>query len=124
MELLLHAVRELPEYHTLAVQLAKGNAVGVSGAAQLCCTHIVASLLRDLDSPTLLVCRDEMAATRLAGELKSFLGEEYPILPRRELTLYDASAVSRGWEHRRLRLLHALASGSLRCLIAPIAALR
>ena len=124
MDVLLHAVRELPEYQTLAVQLAKGGAVGVSGAAQLCATHLAASLLRDVDGAAVLVCRDETAAIRLAGELKSFLGEEYPILPRRELTLYDASAVSRGWEHRRLRLLYALACGELPCLIAPVGALR
>ncbi|MBQ7255147.1 MAG: transcription-repair coupling factor [Oscillospiraceae bacterium] len=123
MELLLRAVRAMPEYRTLSAQLKKGNAVGVSGAAQLCRTHLIASLLQETEGAALLVCQDEIAATRLQGELKAFLGEEFPILPQRELSLYDASAVSRGWDHQRLRLLHALACGKLPRLIAPIGAL-
>ena len=48
---------------------------------------------------------------RLQEELKAFSATEPAILPDRELTLYDTSVVSRGWEQKRLRQLYRLASG-------------
>ena len=42
----------------------------------------------------------------LQEELKAFLGEEAPVLPSRDLTLYDTAVVSRGWEQKRLRQLY------------------
>ena len=123
MDLLLDLLQKMPEYRTLLELTAQNKAVGVSGAAQLPRTHLIAGLLRDSGRPALIVCQDEMAATRIQGELASFLGENFPILPGRELTFYDAAAVSRGWEHRRLRQLYDLACGSTRCLIAPLDAL-
>ena len=53
-----------------------------------------------------------MAAKRLQEELKAFLKEKVPILPSRELTLYDSAVVSRGWEQKRLRQLYDLACGN------------
>ena len=49
---------------------------------------------------------------RLQEELKAFLKETVPILPSRELTLYDSAVVSRGWEQKRLRQLYDLASSN------------
>ena len=53
-----------------------------------------------------------MAAKRLQEELKAFLKETVPVLPSRELTLYDSAVVSRGWEQKRLRQLYDLACGN------------
>jgi transcription-repair coupling factor (superfamily II helicase) len=53
-----------------------------------------------------------MSAKRLQEELKAFLGETAPILPCRELTLYDTAVVSRGWEQKRLRQLYDLQCGN------------
>ena len=120
MDLLLQALGNLPEYKTLLNMVKKGETAGVSGAAQLCRTHLVAALLRDTGKPALLLCQDEMACTRLQAELKAFLGETYPILPGRELTLYDTAAASRQWEQRRLRQLYDLSVGKTKVLLAPI----
>ena len=43
--------------------------------------------------------------------MKGFLADTAPILPGRDLTLYDAAVVSRSWEQKRLRQLHDLAVG-------------
>ncbi len=107
-EQLLRALRGLPDWNALCAALRRGEAVGISGAAQINRSHLIAALQDELRRPALIVCQDELAARRLQDELKAFLGVEYPLLPTRDLTFYSASAISRGWEHRRLRLLYAL----------------
>ena len=124
MKPLLSVIRDLPEYQTLTQTLDRGYAVGVSGAAQLCRSHILSSLIDQAGGCAVVVCQDEIAAGRIQSELEAFLGVSFPILPQRELTLYDASAVSRGWEHQRLRLLYRLRRGEVPGVIAPVTALR
>ena len=114
MEILLTAIRELPEYGRLLNTVKEGGSVGVSGAAQINRSHLIAALSRDLDVPLLAVCQDEAAASRTQAELASFLGFTPPILPARDLTFYDTAAASRQWEQRRLRQLYALATGETR----------
>ena len=110
MELLLQAIRELPEYNQIRACLQKGRRAAVSGAAQLCRSHLLAALYRDCGRPAMIVCQDDMAAQRTAEELGSFLGQTVPVLPGRDLTFYDTSAASRGWEQKRLRLLYGIAT--------------
>ena len=117
MELLLTMLRGLPEYRRLSACLEKNQAVGVSGAAQINRSHLIASLLHDSKRPAVVICQDELAARRTQAELTAFLGLEPPILPSRDLTFHNASAVSRGWEHQRLRLLYDLARGREKLLL-------
>ena len=111
MELLLSLLNRLPEYGRLLSALDKNQAAGVSGAAQINRSHLIASLLHDTKRPAVILCQDELAARRTQSELAAFLGMEAPILPSRDLTFYNASAISRGWEHKRLRQLYDLARG-------------
>ncbi|MGM9552721.1 MAG: transcription-repair coupling factor [Faecousia sp.] len=117
MELLLTMLRGLPEYRRLSACLEKNQAVGVSGAAQINRSHLIASLLHDTKRPAVVICQDELAARRTQAELAAFLGVEAPILPSRDLIFHNASAVSRGWEHQRLRLLYDLARGAEKLLL-------
>lgn len=117
MELLLTMLRGLPEYRRLSACLEKNQTVGVSGAAQINRSHLIASLLNDTKRPAVVICQDELAARRTQAELAAFLGVEAPILPSRDLTFHNASAVSRGWEHQRLRLLYNLARGEEKLLL-------
>ena len=118
MELLLSALKKLPEYGRILSAIAQNQAAGVSGAAQINRSHLIASLLHETKRPALIVCQDELAARRTQSELAAFLGTEAPILPSRDLTFYNASAISRGWEHQRLRQLYDLARGTVRIQIA------
>ncbi len=118
MELLLTMLRGLPEYRRLSACLEKNQAAGVSGAAQINRSHLIASLLHDTKRPAVVICQDELAARRTQAELSAFLGVEPQILPSRDLTFHNASAVSRGWEHQRLRLLYDLARGKEKLLLA------
>jgi transcription-repair coupling factor (superfamily II helicase) len=112
MEKLLNILKTIPEYRTLVKALDQNQSAAVTGIGQINRSHIIAGLRRDCARPLVLVCQDDMAAKRLQEELKCFLGEAAPILPNRELTLYDTAVVSRAWEQKRLRQLYDLAAGN------------
>ena len=112
MQKLLNILKTMPEYRTLLEALGNCQSAAVTGIGQINRSHIIAGLRRDSDRPLVLVCQDDMAAKRLQEELKCFLGETAPILPSRELTLYDSAVVSRAWEQKRLRQLYDLAAGN------------
>ena len=117
MEKLLSMLKTMPEYNTLLSSMADGQSAAVTGIGQINRSHLLAGLYHDSSRPMVLLCQDEMAARRLQEELKCFLGEAAPILPGRDLTLYDAAVVSRAWEQKRLRQLYDLALGKTRLQI-------
>ena len=112
MEKLLSALKTMPEYNSVLECIKNNSAAAVTGIGQINRSHLIAALHQDTDRPLVLLCQDDMAAKRLQEELKAFLGEAAPILPCRELTLYDSAVVSRGWEQKRLRQLYDLQMGN------------
>ena len=98
MEKLLHILKEMPEYTGALQTLSDGKSAAITGIGQINRSHIIAGLYTHTDRPLVVICQDELAAKRLNEELKAFLGAEFPVLPSRELTLYDSAVVSRGWE--------------------------
>ncbi|MDO4845230.1 MAG: transcription-repair coupling factor [Oscillospiraceae bacterium] len=123
MELILQALQNMEEYRLLLSLTRQGKAVGVSGVSRLPQSHFSAALFRDLGRPALFVVQDELAAQRLQEDLSALTGEELPILPGRELSFYDSSALSHGWEQKRIAALYAFGTGKTRALIAPVEAL-
>ena len=123
MDLLLKALHGLPEYETVLKTLRRGKCAGISGAAQINRSHLIAGLRRELEAPMLVLCQDELACRRTQEELAAFLGTAFPILPGRDLTFYDTAAASRQWEQKRLRLLHRMALGLEPLVIASWEAL-
>ena len=111
MEQLISILKTMPEYEALLTNLNKGASSAVTGIGQINRSHIIAGLRRHSNRPLVILCQDDMAAKRLQVELKAFLGETAPILPSRELTLYDSAVVSRSWEQKRLRQLFDLQQG-------------
>ncbi len=112
MEKLLGFLQTIPEYKLLLQSVLQGNPAAVTGIGQINRTHLIAALRQDCKKPMVLICQDDMAAKRLQEELKAFCGDSLPILPSRELTLYDTAVVSRGWEQKRLRQFYELATGN------------
>ena len=112
MDKLLTFLKSIPEYSLLLKSVQKGEAAAVTGIGQLNRSHLIAALRRDTDAPMVVLCQDDMAAKRLQEELHAFLGDTFPVLPSRDLTLYDTAVVSRGWEQKRLRQLYDLATGA------------
>ena len=112
MEKLLSVLKTIPEYSTLLGSLSCGESAAVTGIGQINRSHMIAGLRSHTSAPIVVICQDDMAAKRLQEDLKAFLGETFPILPSRELTLYDTAVVSRAWEQKRLRQLYDLATGT------------
>ena len=110
MEKLLTMLSSIPEYRLLRSAASAGESAAVTGIGQINRSHLIAALHRDTDRPMVVICQDDMAAKRMQEELKGFLGETAPVLPSRELTLYDTAVVSRGWEQKRLRQLYDLST--------------
>ena len=111
MEKLLSVLKTVPEFHTLLGSVRSNESAAVTGIGQINRSHMIAALHKETNRPLVIICQDDMAARRMQEELKCFLGETAPVLPSRELTLYDAAVVSRAWEQKRLRQLYDLASG-------------
>ena len=112
MEKLLSVLRTIPEYSALISSVLVGESAAVTGIGQINRSHLIAGLRQHTSKPMVVICQDDMAAKRLQEELKAFIGVEYPVLPGRELTLYDSAVVSRGWEQKRLRQLYDLLTGA------------
>ncbi len=113
MNRLIHAMHDLKEYPIALQQLADGASVAFTGIGQINRSHLIAALRTDLPHPIVVICQDDIAARRLQDELCAFLGTRAPILPGRELTLYDSAVVSRAWEQKRLRQLYELSLGQV-----------
>ena len=111
MKNVLSVLKNMPEYTMLLASLSKGESTAVTGIAQINRSHLISALRQDTSAPIVALCQDDMAARRLQQELKAFLGFEAPVLPSRELTLYDTAVVSRAWEQKRLRQLYDLKAG-------------
>ena len=111
MEKLLDFLKTIPEYQLLTKSASKGSCTAVTGVGQINRSHLLAALYSDIAKPMVVICQDDMTAKRLQEDLKAFCGLTAPILPSRDLTLYDSAAVSRGWEQKRLQQLHALSTG-------------
>ncbi len=122
MEVLLRALEPLKEFKTLLRAQARGEHTAISGVSQLCRSHMIAAFFAQTKRPVTVLCQDDLAAQRIARELESFLGFAPALLCSRELTLYDASAASRGWEQKRLRQLYALSQGQTRLQVMSLEA--
>ena len=116
MKALLSLLKTTKEYRTLLESLSWQESAAITGIGQINRSHMIAALREDISVPMVVLCQDDLAARRLQEELKDFLSETFPILPGRDLTLYDA-VVSRSWEQKRLRQLYDLASGKVKLQI-------
>ena len=111
MEKLLTFLKNIPEYQLLLKSIGRDEAAAVTGMGQINRSRLIAGLRREFDRPIVVICQDDMTAKRTQQELSAFLGETAPVLPSRELTLYDTAVVSRAWEQKRLNQLFSLANG-------------
>ena len=97
MEKLLAVLKTIPEFKQLLASVSRSESAAVTGIGQINRSHMIAALHKESDRPLVIICQDDVAARRTQEELKCFLGDTIPILPSRELTLYDAAVVSRAW---------------------------
>ncbi len=119
MNKLLSVLKTIPDYNSLIGCVRENSCAAVTGIGQINRSHFIAGLYHELGRPIVVICQDDMAAKRISEDLAAFLGMTAPILPSRELTLYDSAVVSRGWEQKRLRQLYDLRCGKTPLQIIP-----
>ena len=112
MDQVLFLLKTIPEYAVLAEAMGKGESAAVTGIGQINRTHMIAGISQDVARPLVILVQDDIAARRMQEELRSFLHMDAPILPGRDLTMYDAAVVSRAWEQKRLRQFYDLGRGA------------
>ncbi len=117
MDMLLSALKTIPEYRTLLEYIGKQSCPAMTGISQICRSHIIAALQADTGTPITVICQDEDSAKRMQQDLQSLSGLPVPVLNTRELTLYDSAVVSRAWEQKRLRQLYDLKQGNTKIQI-------
>ena len=113
MEKLIEILKAMPEYELALNCIVNSQNAAITGIGQVNRSHLIAGLYTHVETPLVVICQDDLNAKRLCEELKCFLGVTCPILPSRELTLYDSAVVSRGWEQKRLRQLYDLSTGNV-----------
>ena len=117
MDKLLAALKTIPEYNNVLDCVNKHSVAAVTGIGQINRSHFIAALYQDTTRPICIIAQDDITAKRIQEELGSFLSETPASLPARELTLYDASVVSRGWEQKRMRQYFDLLNNTTRLQI-------
>ena len=117
MDHLINILNAIPEFTSALEGLQNKQSVAITGIGQINRSHMIAGIFAKSDDPVVVICQDDLAAKRLQEELRAFLKQDFPVLPSRELTLYDSSVVSRGWEQKRLRQFYDLATGNTRLQI-------
>ncbi len=122
MNILLSALKNIPEYENLINVLKCGESVAITGIGQINRSHLVAGLSEYCSRPVVVICCGD--AQIQAEEIDAFTGAQSLTqenigkkrriftLPHKELTLYDSAVVSRGWEQKRLRQLYSLLSNN------------
>ena len=120
MKQLTTILSRLPEMEEVCAQLDAGRSpIALSGLSPVHRAHAAAALQQKLDAPVVLLVPDENEGKRLAADLTAFTGETPLLLAGREFTFHDATT-SHQWEHRRIKVFHALRRGEWRFLIATV----
>ena len=116
MEKLLSSLKNIPEYQVLLKALSDKESAAVTGIGQINRSHLIACLRSETAVPMVVIVQDDIAAKRLQQELKDFLGQDFPVLPQRELTFYDAAVVALpqiSANHTEASLIHEAAIGKI-----------
>ncbi|MBR4225080.1 MAG: transcription-repair coupling factor, partial [Oscillospiraceae bacterium] len=94
--------------------LARGySPLGVSGISSVSKSVFSLYLCRMLHRQAVVVCEDEAQARRMADDMRELASPMMDIahFPAKELSLGGAEAVSREYEHERLRVLYSFRHG-------------
>ena len=121
MKQFLSLLQGMLEYQQLSSALATGRTpVSVVGTAAAHKTHMIASLVSELNRQALVIVPDESTAIRFAADLSTLLGEKVQHFPARDYVLLDVDGASGEFEHQRLGVLSALVRKEARVVVASV----
>ena len=95
----------------------------VSGLSAVHRANLAAALKNKTDRPMFVIAPDDTAAENMANDLRSMLKMDVATLTMRDFVFYNAEAVSRQAEQRRIAALYALAKGETSVAVASVSGL-
>ncbi|MBQ1236563.1 MAG: transcription-repair coupling factor, partial [Oscillospiraceae bacterium] len=95
----------------------------ISGLAPVHRANLAAALQNSLALPLFVICPDDTAAESFAMDLRAMLGKEVNTLLMRDFCFYNAEAVSRGAEQKRISTLYKLACAESEITVASVSGL-
>ena len=124
MKLLINQIFENKEAAALPGLLESGGLPAlISGLSAVHRANLAAGLRYKTELPLFVICPDDTAAENFAKDLRSMLGEEASTLTMRDFTFFQAEAVSRQAEQRRISTLFSLTERLCRVCVASVSGL-
>ncbi len=121
MKQFLNVLDKMDEYQQLKTALQNGRTpISITGAAAAHKTHMIASLVSQLDKRALVIVPDESTAIRFTADLSTLLGEKVLHFPARDYVLLDVDGASGEFEHQRLGVLSAVLRKEARVVVSSI----
>ncbi|MBR1779779.1 MAG: DEAD/DEAH box helicase, partial [Oscillospiraceae bacterium] len=119
MRNLLNTLRRVPEFEDLLLRIDAGRCpVACSGLSPVHRAFLCAGIALRLERQVVMLCADDVECARLAKDLTALLDAPVHTLPAREFTFHTAATVSHQWEHRRIGVLRAMATGAAPVVLA------
>lgn len=116
-------LKKAPEYRAILKDVENGRyPIGVTGLSLVHKAHIVSALCEQYKRPALVITPDEATANRTVRDLASFGTDAY-LYPARDFTFRSGQAVSREYEHARLKVLDKMLSGEFDAVVLSAEAL-
>ncbi len=116
-------LKKSPEFKSLMKDVESARyPVGVTGLSLVHKAHIISSLCSIYKKHALVITPDEATANRMIGDFNSFGLKAY-LYPARDFTFRGADAVSREYEHTRLKALDRMLSGDYDAVVLSAEAL-
>lgn len=124
MEILINQILKHKEAAALPSMLESGELPAlISGLGPVHRANLAAALKTSLDMPIFVICPDDTAAENFAMDMKAMLGMEVNTLLMRDFTFYNAEAVSRQTEQKRIAALYSLVKAECGINVASVSAL-
>ena len=121
MRALLSTLQRVPEFEDLLLRIDAGRCpVAASGLSPVHRAFVAAGIALRLERPVVLLCPEEVECAKLSRDLEALL--EVPVLqlPGREFNFHTAATVSHQWEHKRLAVFRAMATGKAPVVVSTV----
>ncbi len=122
MKGLLASLTALEETKALLDGLQNRRRPRLTGVSSVHRAMLCAAMHMQSAQPLLVLCSDDKEVQRCAADLRALTGREVVELQSRHWQFRPAAAVSRQWEHRRLRALCQMAEGGVPMVAATVEA--
>lgn len=114
-------IRKTREYTELLANLKSQNTpVCAQGLFETLGSHVIASVLDDLEKQSIIICSTNTEAQKVMEDLQPILGDKVLFLPQKEMVFFDAYAHSRQVIHERANVIEQILTKKDTVVVASI----